>query len=277
VDSTTNQEPHAQILVPFDATGPVERVLRWVRMLWDRQAPVLLLDLTVTAGQPAAPASGTPAAGGAVERIVAVTRERPIGLIAMAGAAGDELVESVVRTSPVPVMVVPAAAIEQPLRRLIVPLDGSEPAAQVLPVVEALARRHRLLVNLLTVIDPDQVLHPALANNVVPGTARYAELLGGLQSDAQRLLARAAARLLAMRVPTTWDLRFGPAAGCIAGIARPGDAIVMTTHGRGPSQAGLGSVAADVIQLSRVPVVAFRTVPVADTVVQADDEVAVAS
>ena len=109
------------------------------------------------------------------------------------------------------------------------------------------------------------------------GGQRYAELLSGLQTEAQCLLARAAARLLAMRVPTTWDLRFGPAAACIAGVARGDDAIVMTTHGRGGGYAELGSVAAEVICLSRVPVLALRADPLPELVVEAHETLSVLS
>jgi nucleotide-binding universal stress UspA family protein len=285
----------APIVIPFDAERPVERVLPWLQSLWASDASLVLLALGPAReiGVPRSPNAALAAqrvafhtrrvvevvAGddGAdpVEAILRAAMEWRAGLIAIATAAGEEagepgdgLVDALVRRSPLPVMVVSPAASATGPRRLIVPLDGSARASQVLPVVEEIARRHGLVVHLMTVIDPDQVLPPALAGTVRPGGQRYAELLSGLQAEAQIVLARAAARLLSMRVPTTWDLRFGPAAACIAGVARGNDAIVMTTHGRGGGYAELGSVAAEVIRLSRVPVLALRADPLPELVVE---------
>ena len=229
-------------------------------------------------------------AGEAGEQIGEAVRERRIGLVVLAaetdttsGARSSLLpgspITKMFHAVTAPVVVVPQAGLRNSEsvpapKRLIVPLDGSDVASEALPLAESLAGRLRLAVHLLTVIDPDQLLPPSLAREVRPGTARYGEVLGGLQVDLQRRLDQIVRRLRSAGIAATAELRWGAAAACIAGIAEPGDVILLPSHGRGSARWPLGSVAADVLRASRVPVVVLRAGPPPEIAVATCDELA---
>src|SRR5262249_9656754 len=146
--------------------------------------------------------------------------------------------DRVARTSSVPVLVVrehsgKTAEAASPIRRIVVPLDGSDRAAQALVVAEDLAKRLRVPGLLITGGDVAKSGPPALTRDVVYSQDLYHELYGDLQLAAQETLDRAGARLVLRGICVDSRLLAGSAAGTIMDATWPGDVIVMTSRGRG--------------------------------------------
>jgi nucleotide-binding universal stress UspA family protein len=127
-------------------------------------------------------------------------------------------------------------------RRMLIPLDGSPLAEQVLPYARAMARALQPLVHLLRVCD---VGHEARGGS---GPARPAE--------AQRYLERMAGDLVADGLAVQTMVWEGDAAGRIVeeGFREPGTLIAMATHGRsGLTRWALGSVTDKVLRATASP------------------------
>lgn len=124
------------------------------------------------------------------------------------------------------------------LRRLLIPLDGSEEGMAALEAVSPLARRPGARVTLLHVAEDS-----------------------GDSERARRVLAEAGEKLRAEGVPVSLSVRGGRAAdGILAAVEEEGaDLIAMTTHGRtGLRRLVLGSVTEEVLRRSSVPVLTCR-------------------
>lgn len=159
--------------------------------------------------------------------------------------------ERVLREATAPLLVsTPRAAGEHDdlrLRRILVPLDGSERAAAVLPLVATLARADGAEVILLrTAWDP--VRRPVLAAAFAPE-----KLVEGLAPFRARLVdAGVSVRALAA---------YGDAASevCDAAEREQVDLVAMTTHGRtGLARVVDGSVSETVLRHCRRPVLLVR-------------------
>ena len=226
-------------------------------------------------------AVGRPAA-----QIVTVARRRRAGMIVMASrgrlVAGPSIyggtADEVVRTATVPVMVVRGQGAEDSaanprFERLVVPLDGSARAAQALPVAATLAKRLRVPLHLVTVVDLDRILPPALAAETAAGGEYCDGVLAELCLEARQALMDGAAYLTGAGLVTSTTLIRGATVAGIAGATRPGDVIVMTSHGRGYARDTLvGSVAERLIRLESVPVIVLHETPQSDLVVPAFEE-----
>lgn len=195
----------------------------------------------------------------------------PSGLIAMAshGRSGvsrwvrGSVSERVLRASPVPLLVVNTRVPPPPpgarFARLLVPLDGSERSAQILPRVATLARRYGAEVVLLQV-----GVFLGLAAEIpgpVPVALPSAEALEqALAPYRRQLQAQGVERVRARGV-------MGASEGeAILDVAAEegSDLIAMTTHGRsGVDRWLFGSVAESVLRNARVPVLLQRTLPLA--------------
>lgn len=158
--------------------------------------------------------------------------------------------ERVLRACPRPLLLVTPQArprgADARLERLLVPLDGGERSAAVLPRVAALARAHQAEVLLLRVTwEPTR---PALASVLSP--ARTAESLRGW-----------AERLREQGVPTRVLTAVGDAANEILDVAAREDVdlIAMATHGRtGLARFVDGSVSETVLRHCRRPLLVVR-------------------
>ena len=159
--------------------------------------------------------------------------------------------ERVLRSCATPLLLVTPHAgtheVESRFRRILVPLDGGERSARVLPLVKDLARRHEAEVLLLRV-EQEGLNRPMLAVALAP--TKVVESLRpwtqGLASEGIRCRAIAAQ---------------GDSAGEILDVAeREGvDLIAMTTHGRtGLSRLLDGSVSEQVLRHSRKPLLVVR-------------------
>jgi nucleotide-binding universal stress UspA family protein len=150
------------------------------------------------------------------------------------------------------------------MKTIIVPLDGSALAEQVLPYVIPLAQALQAGVRLL------QVVAPALrVAGLQEGDWDEGGALGSYErvdwqtprEYAECYLAAHAARLRAAGLSAVGEVRFGEAADVIAEVAadRRTALVAMATHGySGLRRWALGSVAEQVVRASRAPVLLVR-------------------
>jgi nucleotide-binding universal stress UspA family protein len=196
-----------------------------------------------------------------------------VGLIAMSthGRAGlarwmlGSAPDRVLRHTHQPVLLVrptgetPVAQKALPLKKVIVPLDGSPAAQAVLPYVQEMAKTLKLEVVLLQVI--------SAATNVQfspmgPDTWTVpADVLQRIDLVASGYLAGVGKDLEGQGISVRWDVLRGAAAHSIVEFARetPASLVAMTTHGRsGLARWVLGSVADEVVRASGEPVLVIR-------------------
>ncbi len=190
----------------------------------------------------------------------------PDGLVAMAthGRSGlsrwvrGSVAERVLRRCPVPLLLGPARAegtTARAFQRILVPLDGSDRSARILPRVSALARRFDAEVVLLQAavvlgVSPE-VPGPLPVVAPAPDTLEEA-----LEPARQRLLSGGVARVRVRGEVATDE------AGAILDVAEDegADLIAMTTHGRSGLDRWLfGSVAEKVLRHAATPLLVERT------------------
>jgi nucleotide-binding universal stress UspA family protein len=261
------------VLVPLDGSLEAEQALPYAEALAGPGCQLILLEVGEDSDDEFAlqerhgdscarleTVSGDPA-----EQILRVARDLGVGLIVMTtqgrGALGrlafGSVADAVTRKSPVPVLVVRPGdePTEPPLRRLVVPLDGSSLAEAAVPFAKSLAHRLGIPVHLLTAIDPVSLVPSAVAPALAFDAEVYTETLAQLRGDAETWLAEVGERLRGAGVETTWETVSGSPYVAIADALQPGDAVVMTSHGRGGVKRWLlGSVAEKLMREGKAPV-----------------------
>lgn len=209
----------------------------------------------------------------AVEAILDATHVQRADLVVMSthGRTGigrwlyGSVADEVLRRSRVPVLLVPPACAPawDPARpqRVLVPLDGSSLAEEILPAVTDLARTLRAEVLLLRVIEYPV---PVLGDGTGYVTVFDEETE---RADAEAYLAQVARRLMdaglsvATEVVVSPPTVVGQVPATIADVARDRAAtlIALATHGRGGlARLVLGSVATGVLQRANVPLLLTR-------------------
>jgi len=164
--------------------------------------------------------------------------------------------EKVVRTSPVPVLTVrPDAAIPSDgVRNILVPHDFSHHSQRAVRVAAAWAAQLRAKVTLLHAVEP--VIYPEFyAVDLLPD-----DVVGRLRARSEEALSAAAAELLS-GVESGSVVKVGRAGDTIVAEATPDDydLIIMGTRGLSAIEhLLLGSVAENVLERSRVPMLAVR-------------------
>lgn len=166
--------------------------------------------------------------------------------------------ESLVRMAPAPVLLVRGELAWQPggLRKIVVPLDGSERSEAILPVVERLAGPFDLAIELLRAIEP----LPAYAAAEI-SSARTEEMIALEEADAEGYLRKVATPLEAKGLRVTRSVGRGLAVDVILRRAEEAAAglIAMSTHGRtGVGRLLIGSVAERVLRSAPVPVLLWK-------------------
>ena len=141
---------------------------------------------------------------------------------------------------------------------IIVPLDGSKLAESALPEAERLAQITGAEIVLVRVVDfssRDRFGDFGLLYE-------YEAMEKALEEEREIstiYLADVSARLARDGHTVSTKLVGGIAAKAIVGMAKPGDVIVMATHGRtGMRRWFVGSIAEDVLRHSSVPVLLVR-------------------
>lgn len=171
--------------------------------------------------------------------------------------------ERVLQSARVPVLLMRAQEGEwgvsrEPMscQRILVPLDGSTVAEQVLPsavsVAQAFGAEMILFQVPIAYVSGSLMGEWYLPFRGVPETA---------EQDAQAYLDRVAGRLKGQGVNVSTAMRIGAVAESIIGYAEANriDLIAMCTHGRrGPGRWTLGSVADRVLRASSTPTLLVR-------------------
>lgn len=141
--------------------------------------------------------------------------------------------------------------------KILVPLDGSELAAKILPQVEDLARTHQSEVVLIS------VGHFATGAEIGEASPDIIEEAAVREKEAsERYLEKTAASLREKGLKVDWIYREGIPAHSIVAYAEEQemDLIAMATHGRGEIAWVLGSVAEKVVSHATVPILLLRVI-----------------
>lgn len=215
----------------------------------------------IDAVAPDVPTDGVP------EGICATATEQQADLIVMSthghGRSGHSLygsvAERVLCQSPVPVVLVPASTrhawLAQPTFRILVPLDGSRFAEEVLGPIEDLAAA--LKAELFLVGAVEALASPSMERDPLSASAYEREL-----GEMRQYLDGVADRLRESGIVVRTEVEVGRAASVIDGIAqrRHIDLIAMATHGRrGLNRLLVGSVADKVLRGTIAPLLLYRS------------------
>ena len=154
---------------------------------------------------------------------------------------------------------------------VLVPLDGSALAAQVLPYAEMVARSTGATVVLLRVVNPypGELVREGISlyretddqGGALPSSADWEDVLARINSDAQAYLEQMAETIRSDGVTVETAVRDGDPAECIVAEADrdAGTLIAMTTHGRtGVGRWLLGSVTDKMVRGGRHPMLITR-------------------
>ena len=207
--------------------------------------------------------------GPAAENIAEAAAAGPPTLIAMAthGYGGlrrwalGSVADRVVQSGPAPIFLV--RGVEHPrvvsgIRRILVPLDGSDLARQALPAAVELARGTRADIVLLQSVAPVIEGYPSLFGQLA---SQYGAVLEALHEAAERELRLVAEELRKEDLSVSIAVANGHPAEMIVDEAahRGASLIVMATHGRGGLRRwALGSVADKVLHATSTPLVLVR-------------------
>lgn len=137
-------------------------------------------------------------------------------------------------------------------KKILVPLDGSELAAKILPQVDELAKAFDAQLTLMTVGSADVgEISESSSEAMTEAVARL---------PAVRYLEQTASALKSKGINVTWVYKQGtPAREIIAYAAdKQMDLIAMATHGASEVAWVLGSVAEKVVSHATVPVLLVR-------------------
>lgn len=201
--------------------------------------------------------------------ILAAAVQFGAGMLVMAGhtrgtlgrVAFGSVTDQVVRSTTLPVLVVrPDDALPERalpiIRRLIVPLDGSDLSAHALDVAVPLARKLHASLHLVNVADFSQCESPALVYGASYAKEIYDDVMESITTNAQTMLDEKKAIAEASGVAVTTEVLYGRASDAIKEKTARGDLIVMASHGRGGfRRLAMGSVTGQVVRAGRAPVV----------------------
>ncbi len=139
--------------------------------------------------------------------------------------------------------------------KILVPLDGSELAAKVLPTVVELAKKFNSQVTLIHACHSE-----GFGAGEAADVAKTAPGMG--KKVCETFLSQAGKDLQGQGINVNWTCAEGVPAREIVGYAHNNkmDLICMTTHGRGEVGWVLGSTAERVVAHSTVPVMLTRVI-----------------
>jgi len=214
----------------------------------------------------------TVAKDSAEEAIVSKAKADGATLIAMAthGRSGmnrfllGSVAEKVLRGSANPLLLVRAkeeskATGEAPFKSIVVPLDGSELAESVIPMVAGVAKKLDLEVVLFRAY---HIPYNAYSGEDGAYAVNYDELIAGVRDEAKEYLDKKVAEVKKLGVAKVSALsKEGFAGDEIIALARktPDGLIAMCSHGRsGIGRWVLGSVTENVVRHSDDPVLVVR-------------------
>jgi nucleotide-binding universal stress UspA family protein len=273
-----------RILVPLDGSPEARAALPYAAALATPGTEIVLLTVTRSDGDADAARADLESAaqhlrvagrmvrpevavGNPARCIVDAAAELRLEMIVMAshgrGALGrliyGSVADQVGRESPVPIMVVRARQLAPGpvgITRLVVPLDGSPRAEAALPVATAISRRLGTPISLLRVVDPADLMPPAVGMGEAIPFEIYDEAEKELEQEARHYLETMAQTLRERGLPVAISVLTGPAASSIKEATRLGDILVLSSHERtGVTRWLLGSVAEKLTREDESPVI----------------------
>lgn len=184
--------------------------------------------------------------------------------------------DGLLRRSSIPVLMLrpiegksARASTPHPFKRVLVPLDGSALAMDILATASALARCSGARITLLRVVQPVPLITPDAGMPLVyPPLIEDEAATARLEDEAKQQLVE-----LAQRFGEPGGVEIdshvvvaGRVAQAIIDFAESHDVdlIAMSTHGRGASRLFVGSVADKVLRASGLPILLRRPVGVPD-------------
>lgn len=207
--------------------------------------------------------------GSPAYELTQVTKEYGNGIVVMSthGRGGlsravfGSVTDRLIRNDIAPVMTIRAGSVRAPkdgYANLLVTLDGSELAANAVPIAAKLARKSGATIHLLRVVEP---LDVAPASEYPPDTTwlepgETAQIMSDREADARIEVSDTATALRTLGLKVQTMVRIGRAASEILQAATDTDAdlLLMATHGRGGLRRMLmGSVTTTVAQNATVP------------------------
>jgi nucleotide-binding universal stress UspA family protein len=157
------------------------------------------------------------------------------------------------------------------IRRVLLPLDGSELSAQALAYGAAQAAQFEAPITLLRAVDgPERAARLIAGTPVTPGAgvvlpeSAVEEIIESgrtVEKEARAYLAAHARRLRGRGIAVNVLIADAPAVGAILEESErePNTIVVMATHGRGGlGRLVFGSTAEAVLQRARVPILLVR-------------------
>lgn len=173
---------------------------------------------------------------------------------AMGRAAFGSVADRISRNAEIPVVIARPEHLGPDERNghikgIIVPLDGSELAAEAIPVAKAIAIHLEIPVRLVHVIE---TINPYLATT---DNLMTQSILDEWDEEARKTLEPIAADLRQSNIDVKVEIYQGSPYGVLSSISAPGELIVMTSHGRsGFTRWLLGSVAEKLVRSASAPV-----------------------
>ncbi len=244
---------------PFDAGGVSTA---FVTRLTERSEAAVEAVRSVTDGEVVA-RTATPR-GAPVETILAYADDHEVDMVAMGthGRTGVDryvtgsVTERVVSRSEVPVLTVRATGgsrVGDGYEQVLIPTDGSEPAAAAVEPGLAVAERAGARVHAVTVIDTSDAASP---DDAVPE-----DVTAHLESEGEAATERLAAQARDRGLAATTAVHSGVAARTLLAYAddHEVDLVAMGTAGRtGLSQHLLGSTTERLVRHAAMPVLAVN-------------------
>jgi nucleotide-binding universal stress UspA family protein len=184
------------------------------------------------------------------------------------GSVTDELI----RTLPIPLIAVhpgetePNLAEDRPIKHILIPLDGTPLAENILEPAQAFGKPLGADYTLLRVITPVYPVplpaEPAIFGNIATDVAERVEKMHAeLKKEAGEYLEKVAARMRGdgAQVQTRVSIEDQPGVAILDAAKSPIDMIAIETHGRGGlTRMLLGSVSDKVIRGSTLPVLVSK-------------------
>lgn len=202
-----------------------------------------------------------PAGPGVVERLAELVEARPSSLVVMStigrgstGALLGSVAEGVLERTFGPAILVGPECVTRGFEvggTILVGLDGSSYSESILPVVESWAIGLDYEIEIVSVLDPDEVM-AATGSGTVP--------LGGIETGYVHNRARDAAQVIGRAVDFDVLHDPNPARALVEHAASQRSAMIaVATHGRsGLARLVMGSVSMHVVHRAPCPVLAIR-------------------
>lgn len=207
--------------------------------------------------------------GAPAQRIVEMAEDMPDPMIAMAthGYSGllrwtlGSVTDKVVQATQIPVFVVRSQPEPPPecfaLKRILVPLDGSDFSKQALDYAIRIATAAQATLHLLHVLTPLDDAYPSAEGKRLFAEQRQAAM-ANMAELVEQELASNSTDIRSGAITVSWHVATGhPAEKIIDEVAyQESDLIVMATHGySGLQRWALGSTADKVLRATRTPLV----------------------